>query len=312
MAKVNDKAGVFALLKRSVQEFLSDDCMTRAAALSYYTVFSLPPLLILILLLAGMLLDPADVRGGLERQIEALMGPAAGEQIRAILTHAERPGGGLLTTLLGIGAILFGATGVFVQLQGALNRAWEVEPDPAQGGVKNFLLKRVMSFGMILTIAFLLLVSLVVSAALTAFGGALVRYLPEGVSTPLLQGLNLAISKFGKNKASALAFMQLLAALCAMLFKVVPDATIGWRDAWVGAGVTALLFTAGKSLIGLYLGKSNPGEAFGAAGSLALLLLWIYYSSLILLFGAEFTQAWAERRGHGVVPEPGARRLAEV
>jgi membrane protein len=300
MVKVTEKPGVFGVLKRSAKEFFDDDCMTRAAALSYYTVFSLPPLLILILLLAGMLLDPTDVRGGLERQIESLMGPAGGEQVRAMLTHAERPGGGLLPTLLGIGAILFGATGVFVQLQGALNRAWEVEPDPAQGGLKNFLLKRLMSFGMILTIAFLLLVSLVVSAALTAFGSALEVYLPDGVSGALLQGLNLTIS------------LGVIAALFAMMFKVVPDATIAWRDAWIGGLVTAALFTAGKFAIGLYLGKSNPGEAYGAAGSLALLLLWIYYSSLILLFGAEFTQAWAERRGRGVAPEPGARRLAEA
>ncbi|HET8625763.1 MAG TPA: YihY/virulence factor BrkB family protein [Gemmatimonadales bacterium] len=298
MAKANDRPGVFGVLKRSVREFLDDDCMMRAAALSYYTVFSLPPLLILILMLAGTLLDPADIRGGIERQIDSLMGPAGGEQVRAMLTHAERPGGGLLPTLVGIGAILFGATGAFVQLQGALNRAWEVEPDPTQGGIKNFVLKRVMSFGMILTIAFLLLVSLMVSAALTAFGGALESYLPAGVSASVLQVVNQALS------------LGVIALLFAMMFKVVPDATIAWRDVWVGAGLTAVLFTAGKFLIGLYIGKSNPGEAYGAAGSLALLLLWIYYSSLILLFGAEFTQAWAERRGRGgIAAEPGARRL---
>jgi membrane protein len=300
VTKANDSSGPLGVLKRSVREFLDDDCMTRAAALSYYTVFSLPPLLILILLLAGTLLDPNDVRGGLERQIEALIGPAGGEQVRAMLLHAERPGGGPLPTLIGIGAILFGATGAFVQLQGALNRAWEVEPDPAQGGFKNFVLKRVMSFGMILTIAFLLLVSLAVSAALTAFGGTMQRYLPEGLSATILQALNLGLS------------LAVITMLFALMYKVVPDATIRWRDAWVGAVATALLFSAGKFLIGLYLGKSNPGEAYGAAGSLALLFLWIYYSSLIVLFGAELTQAWAERHGRVVPPAPGARRLAEA
>lgn len=299
MAKANEKPGVFGMFKRSVRDFLDDDCMTRAAALSYYTVFSLPPLLILILLLASTMLDPNDVRGGLERQIEALMGPAGGEQVRTMITHAERPGGGLLPTLIGIGALLFGATGAFVQLQSALNRVWEVEPDPNQGGLKTFLFKRLLSFGMILSIAFLLLVSLAISAALTAFGSALESFMPEGLSGPVIHGLNLALS-FG-----------VISTLFSALFKVVPDAAVAWRDVWVGAFVTAALFVAGKFLIGLYLGKSNPGEAYGAAGSLALLLLWVYYSSIILLFGAEFTQVWAEQRGRGIAPEQGARRLAE-
>jgi membrane protein len=299
MAKAHHKPGVFGTLTRSVRDFLDDDCMTRAAALSYYTVFSLPPLLILILLLAGTLLDPNDVRGGLESQIDALMGPAGGDQVRTMLTHAERPGGGLFPTLIGIGALLFGATGAFSQLQSALNRVWEVEPDPHQGGLKTFLFKRLLSFGMILTVAFLLLVSLAVSAALAAFGSALESFLPEGVSAPLLQALNLVLS------------LAVITLLFAAIFKVLPDATVAWRDVWVGAAVTAVLFTVGKFLIGLYLGTSNPGEAYGAAGSLALLLLWIYYSSIIMLFGAEFTQAWAETHGRAVTPEQGARRLTE-
>lgn len=300
MTKANDRPGMFGIVKRSVRDFLDDDCMTRAAALSYYTVFSLPPLLLLILLLASTLLDPNDVRGGLERQIEALMGPTGGDQVRTMLANAERPGGGLLPTILGIGALLFGATGAFIQLQAALNRAWEVEPDPQQGGFKNFVFKRLLSFGMILSIAFLLLVSLAISAALTAFGGALESFTPDLLSGPLMQALHLALS------------LGVIAALFAAMFKVLPDATAAWRDVWVGALVTAVLFVVGKFLIGLYIGQSNPGEAYGAAGSLALLLVWIYYSSIILLFGAEFTQAWAEQRGRGIAPEHGARRLAEA
>jgi membrane protein len=300
MAQANDRPGVFGMLKQSVREFLNDDCMTRAAALSYYTVFSLPPLLILILLLASALADPGDVRGGLEQQIEGLMGPAGGEQVRTMLANAERPGGGLLPTIAGIVALLFGATGAFVQLQAALNRAWEVEPDPQQGGFKNFVFKRLLSFGMILSIAFLLLVSLVVSAALSAFGNSLERMLPGPISTPLIQGGETAFS------------LLVISALFATMYKVLPDATVDWYDASIGGVITAVLFVVGKLLIGLYLGHSNPGEAYGAAGSLALLLLWIYYSALILLFGAEFTQAWAEGRGHGIMPEPGARRLAEA
>jgi membrane protein len=300
MVKANDRPGVLGMLQQSVREFLDDDCMTRAAALSYYTVFSLPPLLILILLLAGSIADPNDVRGGLEQQIDGLMGPAGGEQVRTMLSNAQRPGGGLLPTVAGITALLFGATGAFVQLQAALNRAWEVEPDPRQGGLKNFLFKRLMSFGMILSIAFLLLVSLAVSAALSAFGNRLEQMLPGPVSTPLMQGFDTALS------------LVVISALFAAMYKVVPDATVDWYDASIGGVVTAVLFVIGKLLIGLYIGQSNPGEAYGAAGSLALLLLWIYYSAVIFLFGAELTQALAEGRGHSIAPEEGARRLVEA
>ncbi|MDQ3138322.1 MAG: YihY/virulence factor BrkB family protein [Gemmatimonadota bacterium] len=289
-----------ALLKDSGKDFIDDDCPTQAAALSYYTIFSLPPLLLLILMILGAVLDPQDIRGQLESQMGALMGPSATEQIRSILEQANEPGsGGILPTVLSLVALVFGATGAFGQLQAALNRAWEVAPDPEQGGLKAFLLKRVFSFGMILSVAFLLLVSLVLSAALTAFGGALGSALPEGVSATLLQVVNQVIS------------FAVVAALFAAIFKVLPDATIAWRDVWVGAAVTALLFVIGKFLIGFYLGRSNPGEAFGAAGSLAVMLVWIYYSSMILLFGAEFTQTWAERRGSGIAPEKGAVRVVQ-
>lgn len=288
------------LVKDSGKDFIDDDCPTQAAALSYYTIFSLPPLLMLILLILGAVLDPQDIQGQLESQIGGLMGPSATEQIRTILQQAHQPGsGGLLPTLLSIGALLLGATGAFGQLQAALNRAWEVAPDPQQGGLKAFLLKRVFSFGMILSIAFLLLVSLMLSAALTAFGGALGGLLPDGVSTTLLQVLNQVIS------------FVVIGGLFAAMFKVLPDAVVSWRDVSVGAGATALLFVIGKFLLGLYLGRSNPGQAFGAAGSLAVMLVWIYYSSMILLFGAEFTQAWAERRGSGIAPENGAVRVVQ-
>jgi membrane protein len=288
---------MFAMLRRSINEFIDDDCTTMAAALSYYTVFSLPPLLLLLLLLVGTVMDPEDVRGAIEAQLQQLMGPAAGAQVRAIISHAQRPGGGLVPTLLGVAALLFGAGGAFGQLQSALNRAWEVTPDPKQGGIRSFLVKRLFSFGMVLVIAFLLLVALVVSAVLSGIGDRLVQFLPSGISDTALQWLNIGLS------------LVVITALFATIFRVLPDAKIAWRDVWVGAGVTAVLFVVGKSLIGLYLGHSNPGEAFGAAGSLAVMLLWIYYSSLIVLFGAEFTEAWAEERGGGIVPEDGAVRV---
>jgi membrane protein len=290
---------MFAILRQTIREFFDDSCASQAAAISYYTIFSLPPLLLLLLLLVGTVMNPEDVRGALEHQLQQLMGPAAGAQIRAIISHAERPGGGVLPTVLGVAALLFGATGAFGQLQTALNQAWEVAPDPKQGGVRNFLLKRLLSFGLVIAIAFLLLISLVVSAMLSGVGDRLARLLPDGLSATALQWLNLGIS------------LVVITALFAAMFRVLPDVRVAWRDVWVGAVVTAILFVAGKFGIGLYLGRSNPGEAFGAAGSLAVTLLWIYYSSIILLFGAEFTQAWAEHRGSWVVPEPGAVRVEE-
>jgi membrane protein len=289
-----------ALLKSSGADFIEDDCPTQAAALSYYTIFALPPLLMVLLLILGTLVDPQDIRGQLEVQMGALMGPTATEQIRSILAQLHQPGSGnVLATVLSIGGLVLGATGAFGQLQAALNRAWEVAPDPKQGGLRGFVVKRLFSFGMILSVAFLLLVSLILSAALSAFGGALGRMLPEGVSTTLLQIVNLAIS------------FLVITALFAAIFKVLPDAKVGWRDVWVGAAVTALLFVVGKFLIGFYLGRSNPGQAFGAAGSLAVLFVWVYYSSMILLFGAEFTQAWVERNGSSIAPERGAVRVLE-
>jgi membrane protein len=288
------------LIKKSVDDFMNDDCPTMAAALSYYTVFSLPPLLLIILILVGVLLDPQDVQGGIEAQIRDLMGPAGAAQIRTILQAADRPGsGGVLQTVLGVVALILGATGAFGQLQAALNRAWQVAPDPRQGGIKSFLLKRVFSLGMVLGLAFLLLVSLVLSTVLSAFGSQLGSILPDGLSGTVLEAINFGFS-FGA-----------IALLFAAMFKVLPDARITWRDVWVGAVMTAFLFTVGKFLIGFYLGRSNPGEAFGAAGSLALMLVWIYYSSMILLFGAEFTQTWAEQRGKGIEPVRGAVRAVQ-
>jgi len=290
---------VVLLLKSSVNDFMDDDCSTQAAALSYYTIFSLPPLLMILLMILGALVDPQDIRGQLETQIGTLMGPAATEQIRTILAQLHGPGSGVVATVVGIVGLLLGAGGAFGQLQAALNRAWEVRPDPHQGGLRGFLVKRLFSFGMILSVAFLLLISLVVSAVLSAFGGVLGRMLPDGLSATVLQIVNIVFS------------LIVITALFAAIFKVLPDARVGWRDVWVGASVTAVLFVLGKFLIGFYIGRSNPGQAFGAAGSLAVLFAWVYYSAMILLFGAEFTQAWVERNGGSIAPERGAVKVME-
>ena len=271
----NDVKANAGLLKQSVPEFLDDDCQTMAAALSYYTVFSLPPLLMLMLLVLGRVLEPHQVQRLLEGQIDGLMGPAGAEQVRSIFQQAHRSGGGsIVATIVSFVALLVGATGAFGQLQAALNRAWEVKPDPRQGGIMAFLRKRVFTFGMVLGVAFLLLVSLALSAGLAAVGSTLGGFLPGPPPAAVLQLINFVIS-FG-----------VITALFAAMFKILPDAEIGWRDVWPGAAATAFLFTLGKLLLGLYLGRSDPGAAFGAAGSLAVMLVWIYYSSMILLFGA--------------------------
>jgi len=294
---VTPKTGVLGVFKQAFKDFMEDDCLTSAAALSYYTVFSLPAILMLIMLLVSSVMDPTDVQGGLESQLESLMGPSAGGEVRTILQESERPGGGLIPTIVGIVALVFGATGALGQLQAALNRAWNVAPDPKQGGIKSFVTKRLFSFGMLLSIAFLLLVSLAISATLSGVGDRLSGFLPEGLSGPLLHVLNLVVS------------LLVISLLFAAMFKVLPDAKVAWRSVWVGGIATGVLFVVGKFLIGLYIGKSNPGEAYGAAGSLIVMLLWIYYSALIVLFGAEFTETWAEKRGEGIEPEPGAIRV---
>jgi membrane protein len=290
---------MLSLLKQTWRDFGDDDCGRMAAAMSYFMAFSLPPLLVLILMLVGLVLDPADVQGRIEAEMGRLLGTDGARQIQEMITAANRPENrGGLPALLGLGVLLFGATGAFGQLQAALNRAWEVRPDPKAGGFKRFIGKRLLSLGMVMTIAFLLMVSLVLDAALTAFGDT-IGGLMGGVPDFLLQGVHIVVS-FGT-----------IAALFAVMFKYLPDARVAWRDVWVGALFTTLLFQGGKVLIGLYLARSNPGSAFGAAGALALILVWLYYSSMIVFLGAEFTQVWATERGKGIEPEEGAVRTNE-
>lgn len=288
-----------SIVRKSFADFWGNDSLSMAGALSYSTVFSLPALLILILTLAGLFVSPAEVQEALQSQLGGVVGPSGQEQIESILTNASRPEIGFgLASILGVVILVVGATGALVQLQNALNRTWNVKPDPERGGIRSFLMKRILSFGMILGIAFLLLVSLVISAALSALGGYVGRLLP-GIGAGVLELFNTVVS-FG-----------VITVLFAAMFKFMPDAEIDWRDVWVGAAVTTLLFIVGKLLIGLYLGQSDPGQPFGAAASLAMLLIWIYYASLILLFGAEFTETWATQRGSGVRPEADAVRVVE-
>jgi membrane protein len=291
--------GLLGDLKTTFSRFNADDCTTMAAALAYYTTFSLPPLLLIIISVVGLAFGQDAVRRQLQSQIESLIGDGAGAQVATMVRSAgQHSSSGVFGVTVGIIMLLFGATGVFIQLQSALNRIWHVKPDPRSGGIKN-LTKRILSLGMIAGVAFLLLVSLAVSAALSAAGGVISAFLPSGFSAALLHAAEFVVS------------LSIIAALFAAIFKVLPDVKLEWRQVWVGAGATAILFTAGKFLIGLYLGKSAAASAYGAAGSLVIIVLWIYYASMIVLLGAEFTSVWAQARGH-VSPEPGAVRFVET
>jgi membrane protein len=291
---------MWRLITKSASDFVDDRCQSMAAALAYYTAFSLPPLLLLLLVILGSTMDPQDIRTAIEGQVSSLMGPRGAEQIHALLLQAnDMPSGGVLPTTLGILALAFGATAVFGELQAALNKTWRVTPDPRKGGVKNFVVKRLFSFTFVIGIAFLLLVSLVLSALISAFGAMVSSMVEGGLSQALLFVLDLVLS------------FTIFTLIFAITFKFLPDATVAWADVMHGAVGTAFLFLLGKFAIGFYLGRSNPGQAYGAAGSLAVLLVWLYYSSMILLFGAEFTRNWAVRRGKGLVPEEGAVRVAQ-
>lgn len=281
----------WGLAKTTFREFNKDEATWKAAALAYYTVFALPPLLVLLLMAASAVWDPIEVRRTLTGEFQSLMGQDVAGQIQTMIESAEqRTSGKGFKLVLGLGGLIFGATGAFVALQSALNRAWKVEPDPKQGGVRNFITKRFLSLGMVLGLAFLMLVSLALTSALTAAGGAVLGGLPKTVG-------------FVLNFVFSFAVISLL---FAAMFKVLPDAKVEWRDVWVGGILTAILFLIGKFLIGFYIGTSDPGDAFGGAGALAVLLVWIYYAAIIVLLGAEFTQAWVKHRGGRIEPEEGA------
>jgi membrane protein len=283
----------FRLAGKVVNDFSEDDCMTIAASIAYYTIFSLPPLLVIVIALAGAVWDESAVRGRIAGELRGVVGKSGAEQVDVMLDAANRRSSGLWATLVGSAVLLFGATGVMVQLQTALNRVFEVTPDPQKGGAWQFFRKRLLSLAMILAVTFLLIVSLVVTAALAMLGDRLSNYLAGSISRDILMSLDLAIT------------LAIFTAIFAAMFKWLPDAKIRWRDVWVGAAVTAALFMIGKFAVGLYLGTQDP-NVYGPAASLVLILIWVYYSAMILLFGAEFTRVWAERKGKRFLPVEGA------
>jgi len=279
------------MMKETFTAWSNDKVPRHGAALAYYTVLSLVPLLVVIIASIGLILGHDVVQTHLLEQIGKLVGPQSAEAIKDMLQRANEPSKGIVPSVVAAGTLLFGASGVFAQLQDSLNSIWGVKPKEGRG-LWGLLQDRFMSFAALLGTGFLLLVSLVLSAALSAFGKWFGGWLPA--PELVLQGLELLIS------------LAVITGLFAMMFKVLPDAEVAWRDVWIGAVLTALLFTIGKLAIGLYLGKSDVGSAYGAAGSLVIILVWIYYSAQILLFGAEFTQVHANRVGARIVPADNA------
>jgi len=288
----------FGLLKQTGQEFLEDKAPQLGAALAYYTVFSLAPLILVLLAAIGIIFrdDPAGAWNKITQQMSYFLDQSAVQVVQNIAQKASQPGKGLIATVIGVVLALFGASGVFGQLQDALNTIWGVKAKPG-GGIWGFLRSRFLSFAMVGGICFLLLVSLTLESLLKGVSHYVQSLLPGGIVIAMTVYI---IFDFG-----------VIVLLFAMIFKFMPDVKIQWRDVWIGAIMTALLFGVGKWALGFYLGSGTAGSAYGAASSLITLLLWVYYSSQILLFGAEFTQVYAERAGRGAKPDKYAVRVEQ-
>ena len=277
------------LLRCTAKNWHSDRAPRLGAALAYYTVFSLAPLILVLLSLVGVIFrhDAAGAWNKITQQMSYFLDPSAVQVVQSIAQKASQPGKSTLATIIGVALALFGASGVFGQLQDALNTIWGVKAKPG-GGIWGFLRSRFLSFAMVGGVCFLLLVSLTLESVLKGFSHYVQSVLPGGIVVAM---------------AVYLIFdFAVVILLFAMIFKFLPDAQIQWRDVWIGAVMTAILFGIGKWLLGFYLGSGAAGSAYGAASSLITLLLWVYYSSQILLFGGEFTQVYAQRAGRALKP----------
>lgn len=293
---MNPKA-IWSMLRETFNEWMDVNAPRLGASLAYYTVFSIAPLLLIAIAVAGQVFGEQAARGEIYTEIEGMVGPTGASAVEGMLKQSNNAEGQTLGTLFGVVLLLIGASGVFVELQDALNTIWRVKTKPG-AGLMAMIRARFLSFAVVVSTGFILLVSLIASAALA---GLSKFWTPDAVAggTFLWQGVNWLVS------------IGFITVLFALLFKVMPDVKIAWRDVWVGAAVTAVLFTLGKYLIGLYLGQSSVTSPFGAAGSLAVLLIWVYYSSQLILFGAEFTRVYALHRGARVVPTANAVLIGE-
>ena len=286
--------GIWLLLKDSAIAWADDNVGTQGAALAFFTVFSLSPLLIMVIVFSSLGFGREAASGHLVSQIRGLIGIEGANFVQSLLTNAYKSDSNVLATIFSVVMILLGASAVFVQLRDSLNTIWRVQQKPTST-IRGFLRGRVLSFAIIVGIGFLLLVSLILSAFLAAMS----RYLSDhfAILTGMVSVLDFVVSFVG------------ITVMFALMFKFVPAATVKWRDVWVGAAVTSLLFSIGKLLIGLYLGNGAIGSTFGAARSLVVIMLWAYYSSQIILYGAEFSRLYAERFGSDIVADANALRV---
>lgn len=276
-------APILKLLKDTFLKWQDDNASWLAAALAYYTLFSLAPLVIIIIAVAGLVFGQDAVQGEIQAQASQLIGPRAARFISVVIESASTPSSGIVATTVGSIVLLFGATNVFAHLQGTLNTIWDVRSEVHW--VKSILLERLISMVMIFAIGFLILLSFIADAVLAGFGHYLARWLPNPIDI------------LGLQVANTLVFFGIVTFLFALLYKTIPKTEVAWNDVWIGATVTAFLFTIGKLLLGIYIGRSQIISAYGATGSILVVLFWFYYSAQILFFGAEFTYLYARRFG---------------
>lgn len=280
---------VFNLLKNTTIAFSNDNAFKLSASLSYYTIFALGPLLIIVISLSAIVYGKEVVEGRLTDQLSHLLGPEAALQIQNILSNAQQTHATTLGAVIGFIVLFIGATGVFTEIQGSINFIWSVRAKPKKSWLK-YLLNRLISFSLVVGLGFVLLVSLIINALLTLLSETLTRKFPH-----------FPVGLF--NLANSLIILTVITCLFAVIYKILPDAIIAWKDAWIGSIFTAAFFLLGKFLIGYYLGKSNLGVTYGTAASVVVILAWVYYSSLILYFGAEFTKVYALHSGEGIRPK---------
>lgn len=278
----------WTLIKQTFNQWNEREPFNNSIIIAYYTIFSLPGLLVIVINVAGYFYDKKEVTTQITNQIQAMVGGDTAGDVQSIIDKASESKETVISSILGVATLLFGATGVFYQLQQILNKMWEVKPKPKQKILK-LIRDRVFSFGLILVVGFLLLVSLVISAGLSALSGWVSGYISESLKV-LFVVLDFVVS-FGVTTV-----------LFASIYKFLPDAKISWKDVWIGAIMTAVLFVIAKVGLGLYFGNSDPGSTYGAAGSIILIMLWVSYAGMILLFGAEFTQVYANQYGKKVQP----------
>jgi membrane protein len=288
------KAG-WELLKLTFAEWTNDNAFELSAALAFYTIFSIAPVLLIAVGVASFFLAPDTATDQIVGEMEKMIGAQGANAVRQVIESSRGFGKGLWAVSVGIVTLIMGATAVFGELQSALNQIWDVKAKPDRGMIMSFIVDRVRSFSIAICVGFVLLVSMVISAAISALQVYMNNWLP-GIPS-VWQTANV-VSSF-----------LVIAVLFAMIYKFLPDVVISWKDVWIGAAVTALLFSAGKYAIGFYLGRTATASAFGAAGSLVVLLFWVYYSALISFFGAEFTQVYTRRYGPGIQPQRHAVRV---